>query len=422
MGSNKHWVLLANAFDKSLIKNRLVAYMGRALGLDYTPKYVPVDFYVNEQYYGSYLLAQQVRIHETRVNIPELTAEDNEGSAVTGGYLLSMIPYDNGPNVIKTNQGMEFQAESPSFEAGEIGTAAQYEYISDFLQKTEDAIFSDTDSDPSDTGSACSKYMDLRSAARYWWVQEFTQNVDAFKTTSTYLYKDRDGKLCWGPLWDFDFSCSGAESGLVSGMEWLDWMRFFDHAYQEELLDGWADYDGILAEITAKNGMLDRYAAEIEQSWKANYLRWNPKDAEAVDEAFAKAVSDLRNFIDARRTWFNENPDKLYGSYHSVLFKGESKEDVTEYYKSGTEIDIKRILKNEFLRDGYVFLGWMDEEGNLLDGYLELTEDRVFTAKYLSEKEATLPSGLYFPAQAQWYSLEDQFFYLGSEHMITPKK
>lgn len=32
MGSNKHWVLLANAFDKSLIKNRLIAYMGRESG------------------------------------------------------------------------------------------------------------------------------------------------------------------------------------------------------------------------------------------------------------------------------------------------------------------------------------------------------------------------------------------------------
>ena len=137
MGTNKHWILLANAFDDSLIRNRLVGYMGRELGLDYTPKYVPVDFYVNDQYQGSYLLAQQIRIHETRVDIPELTAEDNEDSAVTGGYLLSLHPSDDGPDVIKTSRGVEFQAEEPSFAPGETGTAAQHDYISGFLQNLD---------------------------------------------------------------------------------------------------------------------------------------------------------------------------------------------------------------------------------------------------------------------------------------------
>lgn len=427
MGTNKHWILLANAFDDSLIRNRLVGYMGRELGLDYTPKYVPVDFYVNDQYQGSYLLAQQIRIHETRVDIPELTAEDNEEPAVTGGYLLSLHPSDDGPDVIKTSRGVEFQAEEPSFAPGETGTAAQHDYISGFLQNLEDTIFSDTD--PNDEGSACAEYMDLESAARYWWVQEFTRNIDAFRTTSTYLYKDREGKLCWGPLWDFDFSCNGtgeAAAGFKSKMEWLDWMRYFDHAYQQELQDGWEDYEPILAEITSENGMLDQYAAEIEHSWKANYLHSNPdvdpEDTETVDAAFAKAVTDLRNFLDARRAWINGNMDKLYGVYYSATFKGEGKEDVTQYYEGGTYIDPTRILKDEFQRDGYVFLGWMDEEGDLVDDSIELTGNRVFTAKYISEEEAILPSGLYFPAQEQWCSLEDSYYYLKSERTITPEK
>ena len=39
--------------------------------------------------------------------------------------------------------------------------------------------------------------LDLKSAADYWLVQEFTINFDAFKTSSNYLYKKRDGKLYW---------------------------------------------------------------------------------------------------------------------------------------------------------------------------------------------------------------------------------
>ncbi len=424
MGKNKHWVLLANAYDDSLIKNRLVGYMGRVLGLDYTPKYVPVDFYVNDQYYGSYLLAQQVRIDETRVDIPELTADDNEEPAVTGGYLLSLHPYDDGPDVIKTNRGVEFQAEEPSFAPGETGTAAQHDYISGFLQNLEDAIYSDTD--PNDEGSTCAEYMDLRSTARYWWVQVFTQNVDAFATTSSYLYKDRDSKLYWGPLWDFDYSCIGKISGFTCEMEWLEWMRYFDHAYQQELLAGWEDYDRIMAEIMAKDGMLDRYAAEIEQSWKANYIRWHPdvdpEDAAAIDAAFADAVSKLKTFLNERRAWVNSNLSELYGVYYTATFKGEGKEDVVQYYKGGTYINLKSILKNEFQRDGFIFLGWMDEEGNLVDDYVELTGNRVFTAKYVPEEEAVLPTGLYFPVQVKWCSLEDsKYYYLGKDYMITPE-
>lgn len=64
----------------------------------------------------------------------------------------------------------------------------------------------------------------------------------------------------------------------------------------------------------------------------------------------------------------------------------------------------------------------MDEEGEPVDGYIELTGDRVFTAKYIPEKDAVLPSGLYFSAQDIWCSLDDNSCYLGSEYTITPEK
>ncbi len=331
MGSNRHWVLLANAYDDSLLKNRLVGYMGKELGLDYTPKYVPVDFYVNGQYWGNYLLAQQVRIGETRVDIDELGPEDINGLDITGGYLLSMEPDKDDPeeNVIKTSRNVNFLVESPSFapEEGEdpsdIAPAEQYAYISGFLQELEDAIFSDDSTD--DTGSTCSSYMDLRSAARYWWVQEFTRNIDAFRTTSTYLYKKRDtddtaegkGKLYWGPLWDFDCCClRGRERGFTEEMKWLDWLRLYDDEYQQELIAGWNDYDRILKDITEENGVLDRYAEEIRTSWKANYILWNKAAVpEESEEKFEKAITSLKSFLNKRRAWIKAHLEEVCVGY-----------------------------------------------------------------------------------------------------------
>ena len=43
LGSNKHWVLIANAMDESLMKDRITAWLGDEMGFPFTPRGVPVD-------------------------------------------------------------------------------------------------------------------------------------------------------------------------------------------------------------------------------------------------------------------------------------------------------------------------------------------------------------------------------------------
>ena len=42
-GKNKHWVLIANAYDRTLIKDRMTGWLGDAIGMEFTPRGVPVD-------------------------------------------------------------------------------------------------------------------------------------------------------------------------------------------------------------------------------------------------------------------------------------------------------------------------------------------------------------------------------------------
>ena len=65
MGENKHWVLLANRYDPTLIRNQLVYYIASQMGLPYTPACQPVDLVVNGEYWGSYLLSEDIRISNT---------------------------------------------------------------------------------------------------------------------------------------------------------------------------------------------------------------------------------------------------------------------------------------------------------------------------------------------------------------------
>ena len=210
MGANEHWVLLANAKDESLLRNRIISCIGEAFGLPYTSKFVPVDLVVNGEYQGSYLLGEQVRIGENRIEIDKLKKSVTEEPELGGGYLLAMAPSEKDPEIGKIilNSGLSFLVDTPDFteynESQQEALAAQKAYIGNYLQRVEDAVYGEDFRNGQ--GEALSDLMDLESAAKYWWVQTFAFNDDGFASTSTYLYKVRDGKLYWGPLWDFDRS------------------------------------------------------------------------------------------------------------------------------------------------------------------------------------------------------------------------
>ena len=83
MGTNRHWVLLANVMDPTIIRNRITFRLSEELGFAFTPQCVPVDVIMksdtnseNDAYLGNYYLTNQVRIDPDRLNINELKKKD----------------------------------------------------------------------------------------------------------------------------------------------------------------------------------------------------------------------------------------------------------------------------------------------------------------------------------------------------------
>lgn len=70
MGASKHWVLLANDIDHSLIRNKLVYDFSGQLGMDYMDS-INVSVILNNSYVGVYQLCEQIRIGTTRINITD---------------------------------------------------------------------------------------------------------------------------------------------------------------------------------------------------------------------------------------------------------------------------------------------------------------------------------------------------------------
>ena len=77
-------------------------------------------------------------------------------------------------------------------------------YIASLYQDYEDAVFSGGKNKR--TGKKYSDYIDVRSLACYYLINEFSKSRDTFQS-SAYLYKNADDdKFFMGPLWDYDMS------------------------------------------------------------------------------------------------------------------------------------------------------------------------------------------------------------------------
>lgn len=69
MGANKHWVLLANAIDHTLIRNKLLYDFSNDLGASYAAESENVVLVLNGEYQGVYQLCEHIRVAKERVDI-----------------------------------------------------------------------------------------------------------------------------------------------------------------------------------------------------------------------------------------------------------------------------------------------------------------------------------------------------------------
>ncbi|MBQ1522636.1 MAG: CotH kinase family protein [Erysipelotrichaceae bacterium] len=413
LGENKHWVLLANHFDSTLIKNRITAWLGDQMGFDFTPRGVPVDLVLSgdiygTKYLGSYYLSENVRVDTNRLEIDELKEGDTDPDVITGGYLLQNgYQVDkNSPDRFFTSRNADWATHTPSFDTSDnvlLGAAeeeteeafagrdlgdgyvnkAQQEYIQNYIQMFEDVLF--------EQGTEYRKLMDLESAAKYWLLQTFTLNGDGYATGSTYMYKVRDsaegvGKIYWGPLWDFDFGWDkqAKTTGIPYGHEWIKPMLYdtADGGFVEEIHKQWPVMKENLLKLIEDGGIIDQYYEETKVSAHRDHDIYH----EDSDETFEWNIEHLKGWIRERLAWFDENLSMIDNMVHKVTYMVDGEVYDILFKAESETIDGSEPFPE---KDGYVFIGWTDENGNIINSTTEITEDRIITAKYLSDEEAT---------------------------------
>lgn len=392
MGKNKTWVLLAGWLDNSQIRNALTFWLGEQMGLEYTPQGVFVELVMNGEYLGTYYLCEQVQVDKKRVAIEELKEDDQDLPAIQGGYLLEFCPDDEGPDAFETSRGQMFGNQEPSFDRDDDGwdNDAQMNYIRNYVQQAEDAIYAE-DGNPGD-------YVDLQSLADYWWIQEFLVNGDGFRTDSAHMFKKRfeadgsEGKLHFGPLWDFDESWGNAQIETVQDIGfnnctfiWADELRQKPE-FRALLEERWQVLDAKLEEIVREGGILDQLAAYIRNGWQRDNEKW--KDAEDRAEnlrGFDEEIEHIRKWIGLRREWVGQNLDRIGIMTFTLTVRGNGIAEKTYEIASDTTVPLWQI--EDGFEDELPISGWTFEDGTPVEDFFRMERDITLTVHFAGEEQ-----------------------------------
>ena len=297
MPAHKDWVLLANYIDPSLVKNAIGFKLSDILGMEWSSRNVNVDVYVNGAYEGNYLLCEQIKIDKNRVNIASLKDGDTDEVGITGGYLLELDVYFDEEQKFKTElRGLPVMVKDPELNA------AQLNWIEGYFNEVERVLYGD------DFASATNGYrnfIDTESFIKWWLVQELMSNWEPNHPKSTFMTKDRGGKLKMGPVWDFDWYIvcnSPVEGFMIKGSLWYNRL-FKDRVFVEQTKMIWNEKKETLKdELTA---FLTHKRSELAISGRLNDERW-PKENHTEDvKSHGESIEGIINYFEGRIAWMD---------------------------------------------------------------------------------------------------------------------
>lgn len=124
----KKWTLINNYGDKTLVRNLLAFRISEMMGMEYTPAGRMVDVMFNGEYKGTYQLCDQIEVKKNRVDVTEMGAEDNNGSELTGGYLVEIDAYAAEEKKWFTTKDFALPVSLKYPDEDDI-TDAQYNYL-----------------------------------------------------------------------------------------------------------------------------------------------------------------------------------------------------------------------------------------------------------------------------------------------------
>ncbi|HUF63996.1 MAG TPA: CotH kinase family protein [Verrucomicrobiales bacterium] len=317
-------------FDRTLMRNDYIFELSRQIG-QYAARTRFVELYVStdndpigsDDYRGVYSFGENLKRDGARVDLQSLPVEAAAPPEITGGYLFKKDKDDPGTWNF-SGGGEPLQMVYP-LEEQRAERAHQQTWLAEHL----DALRQSTLSSVPETGYH--NYIDERAWIDHHLLNVLMLNVDALRL-SAYFYKDREGLVVAGPVWDFDRSAGSTDGrsavaelwrgqGGDSGTHFFKrdlgtpvwWENLFNlRDFQQAWADRWRKLRQGPFSVEHLHALADQMAAEINEAQARNFQRWPgapPRSAGAMRytelSGFAGEVDNLKGWLQARVEWID---------------------------------------------------------------------------------------------------------------------
>ncbi|MBR0303332.1 MAG: CotH kinase family protein, partial [Clostridia bacterium] len=413
----------------------IVFDLGEKIGCRFTPSSVFVDLYIDGDYCGVYQLAEKCEIGSSRVDVSDPYAvllELDVRERLDASDIYFTLPI-SGKAVVFKDYVTDFEETT---DAEVIKQAREVRaHIKNQLILFESVLYS-KDAPWSEIESR----IDVDSFIRYFFISEFTEEVDA-TFASTFFYIDgKDDVIHCDPLWDYDRCLGfGTEYSRDTREDFLknisvitdelraEWFKqLFRYPEFARRVNGM--YDSCIKEALDSDaicGAVDRYLSELHDSLMMNFTRYtdifvglddpaknhfNGESDVTIERQIGYAANEMKRWIRERA----EFTESAFGGDMPILRYSAASSDGTlgKSYTGGFTEGTSNVggMKLELLRSGVgggieysiayagKTYGPASDGEELIGGYDRITGISVkltgAAAKFYSvEYRALLPSG-----------------------------
>ncbi len=321
MPADSEWVLFApNEFDAGLIHNPFTMELSRQMGF-YGPRTRFVEVYLNKggvlasnQWQGLYVWMEKPGLSKGRVDAPKAQPEDVAEPEVTGSYLFKTDRLDGAGGDTGFSAGGTINAyvEPKEREMKSAQRAPQVAYLKKYFSDVDKAI-SPSNPKRRDPVEGYKAYINVTNWVDYHILEMLSGQVDAIRLSS-YWYKRRNGKIEYGPRWDYDRAWESKGDGRddsprvwdTGGGLWgpPNWWRnlFLDVDAWQVYIDRFEGFRQGPLSLANMYAVIDRMTNEVRFTQPREAKKW----ANTVPRAsYPNEIRIMKNWISNRVVWLD---------------------------------------------------------------------------------------------------------------------
>ena len=314
--AKRNWTLLANVNDRSLLRNALTYHIAKAVGMPFAAGYKFVDLVINNEYRGTYQVSDHCEVDADRINVNADTGwyVEFQGRNVMCDYPMC---FAEGGMMLNINN------PEPDDENDADQRAAIINPIKDWFLNGWKKAFGIGYTNPA---SGWRAYNDEETLIKFWIATELTGDYDGLMSVKA--YREADGKLCWGPLWDKDLafgnyrSMAAPDGMLVANLKQASCVQgYFENltkdpdfmAHAKESLDNLIS-GGIKTTLLAK---IDEMAEVVRETQKLNHDKWGDHPAGAFGHV--DGLANYQAYVDQLKEWLSDRIDYVQERFAELV-------------------------------------------------------------------------------------------------------